>query len=307
MFKKALAFFIIVLIIGTDLKAQQEQTFSQYMFVPTLYNSGHTGVNNAICVTGIMKQQWVGLEGAPTVYSFSVESPVKILRGGLGLVITTDQIAGYNNTAVKLKYAYHRKIGSDVLGIGIGLGLVNQRLDFSYFNVTGDDPLLTSTEEESGMIFDIDAGLYYQRGNKWYAGVSSTQINQGKMDLSDGQTQLKRAYYATGGYYFRFLRMPKIVISPSFFMGYTANAPIQINVGAIGEYNNMFWGGVLYKHQEGIAVMAGIEYKNIKVGYAYDINTNQLKNGGSHEIRLGYCFKLEIEKPKRSYKNTRYL
>lgn len=306
MLKKALAFFIIILA-GTELLAQQEQTYSQYMFVPTIYNSGHTGSRNAICATGIMKQQWVGLEGAPTVYSILVESPVKILRGGVGVNITTDQIGGYNNTSVKLKYAYHRKRGKNLLGIGIGLGLVNQRLDFSYFNVSGDDPLLTSTEEESGMIFDIDAGIYYQKGDKWYAGVSSTQINQGTMDISGGKTQLKRGYYATAGYNIRFLRMPKLVVSPSFFAGYTANAPVIINVGAIGEYNNMFWGGVLYKHQEGIAVMAGVEYKNIKVGYAYDINTNQLKNGGSHEIRLGYCFKLEIEKPKRSYKNTRYL
>lgn len=306
MLKKALAFFIILLV-GTELLAQQEQTYSQYMFVPSIYNPGHTGSQNAICATGIMKQQWIGLEGAPTVYSIMVESPVRFLRGGLGLNINTDQIGGFNNTSVKLKYAYHRKSGKNLLGIGIGIGLVNQKLDFSYFNVSVDDPLLTSTEEESGMIFDIDAGLYYQRGSKWYAGVSSSQIIQGSMEISGGKTQLKRGYYATAGYNFRFLRMPKIVVSPSLFVGYTAKAPLIINVGATGEYNNMFWGGVLYKHQEGIAVMAGVKYKNIKVGYAYDINTNQLKNGGSHEIRLGYCFKLEIEKPKRSYKNTRYL
>lgn len=306
MLKKAFAFFIIILV-GVELLAQQEQTYSQYMFVPTMYNSGHTGSKNAICATGIMKQQWVGQEGAPTVYSILVESPVKILRGGLGVNITTDQIGGYNNTSVKLKYAYHRKRGKNLLGIGIGLGLVNQRLDFSYFNVSSDDPLLVSTEEESGMIFDLDAGVYYQKGDTWYAGISSTQINQGTMEISGGKTQLKRGYYATAGYNIRFLRMPKLVVSPSFFAGYTANAPLIINVGAIGEYNNLFWAGVLYKHQEGVAVMAGVEYKNIKVGYAYDINTNQLKNGGSHEIRLGYCFKLEIEKPKRSYKNTRYL
>jgi len=306
MLKKAFAFLLIILL-GTDLIAQQEQTYSQYMFVPSIYNPGHTGSQNAICATGIMKQQWVGLEGAPTVYSIMLESPVRILRGGIGVNINTDQIGGYNNTSVKLKYSYHKKSGNNLLGIGIGLGFMNQRIDFSYFNVSEDDPLLTSTEEESGMIFDMDFGVYYQRGDRWYAGVSSSQILQGSMEISGGKTQLRRAYYATAGYNIRFLRMPKLMVSPSFFVGYTANAPVLINVGAIGEYNNMFWGGVLYKHQEGIAVMAGVEYKNIKVGYAYDINTNQLKNGGSHEIRLGYCFKLEIEKPKRSYKNTRYL
>lgn len=308
MLKKALAFFIIIILIVNDSVAQQEQTYSQYMFVPSVYNPGFTGSRNAICATGIMKQQWVGFgEGAPTVYSVSIESPVKFLRGGLGGVITSDKIGGFTSTTVKLNYAYHRKIGDALLGIGIGLGLVNKKIDFSYFNVQGDDPVLTSSEEESAMIFDIDAGLYFQKADQWYVGLSSTQINQGGMELSSGRSQLQRNYYLTGGYNIRFLRMPKIQILPSAFLAYTQNAPLLINVGLIGEYNKMFWGGVVYKHQEGIAVMAGVSYKNIKVGYAYDINTTPLKNGGSHEIRLGYCFKLEIEKPNRSYKNTRFL
>lgn len=307
MFKKALAFFIIILLIVNDSVAQQEQTFTQYMFVPSVYNPGFTGSRNAICVTGIMKQQWVGLEGAPTVYAVSLESPVKMLKGGLGGVISSDQIGGFNTTKVKLNYAYHRKVGNALLGIGLGIGLANKKVDFTYFNVQGDDPLLTSTEEESGMIFDIDAGLYYQKADKWYMGLSSTQINQGTMEVSGGETQLKRRYYFTGGYNFRFVRMPKIEVRPSAFLAYTQNSPLLINVGVIGEYNKSFWGGVVYKHQEGVALMAGVNYKNIKVGYSYDINMNALKNGGSHEIRLGYCFKLEIEKPNRSYKNTRFL
>ncbi|NPD44441.1 MULTISPECIES: type IX secretion system membrane protein PorP/SprF [unclassified Lentimicrobium] len=307
MFKKALAFFIIILVIVNDSVAQQEQTFTQYMFVPSVYNPGFTGSRNAICATGIMKQQWVGLEGAPTVYAVSLESPVKMLKGGLGGVISSDQIGGFSTTKVKLNYAYHRKVGNALLGIGVGIGLANKKVDFSYFNVQGEDPLLTSTEEESGMIFDIDAGLYYQKSDKWYLGLSSTQINQGTMEVAGGKTQLKRRYYFTGGYNLKFVRMPKIEVRPSVFLAYTQNSPILLNVGVIGEYNKSFWGGVVYKHQEGVALMAGVNYKNIKVGYAYDINMNALKNGGSHEIRLGYCFKLEIEKPNRSYKNTRFL
>lgn len=308
MFKKALAFLIIVLVIINGSTAQQEQTFTQYMFVPTIYNSGHTGTNSAICVNGIMRQQWVGLDGAPTTYAVSVESPVKFLKGGLGGVISSDQIGGFNTITVKLKYAYHKKMGDGLLGVGLGLGLVNKKLDYSYFNVSGgDDPVLNSTQEESGMIFDIDAGIYYRQGKKWYAGVSSTQINQGGMEIAGTRTRLQRAYYASGGYHFYFIRMPKIVVSPSFFVGYTANAPVIINVAAVGEYNNLFWAGVVYKHQDAVSLMAGIEFKNIKAGYSYDINTTKLKSGGSHEIRLGYCFKLELEKPNRSYKNTRFL
>ena len=147
MLKKALAFFIIILVIVNDSVAQQEQRFTQYMFVPSVYNPGFTGSRNAICATGIMKQQWVGLEGAPTVYAVSLESPIKMLKGGLGGVISSDQIGGFSTTKVKLNYAYHRKVGNALLGIGVGIGLANKKVDFTYFNVQGEDPLLTSTEE----------------------------------------------------------------------------------------------------------------------------------------------------------------
>lgn len=308
MLKKAIAFFTIftLLMIG-DVVAQQKQVFTQYMFVPSVYNPGFTGSRNAICATGIMKQQWVGVDGAPNNYAFSIESPVKLLRGGIGATIITDEIGGFKTTTLKLNYAYHKKIGDAFLGIGVGLGLVNEKLDFSLFNVKGDDPLLSGSDEESGMIFDIDAGLFFQKAEKWYIGISSTQINEGSMEVAGGATSLARSYIATGAYHFKFERMPKLVVSPSAFIAYMANAPLFINVGVIGEYNKRFYGGVVYTHQNAIALLAGVNYKNIKVGYAYDINTNPLKNGGSHEIRLGYCFKLEIDKAKRSYKNTRYL
>jgi len=308
MLKKAFAFFIITTLFFVDSSvAQQDQTYSQYMFVSSIYNPGFTGSRNAICATGIMKQQWVGVEGAPNVYAVSIESPVKFLRGGIGASIITDKIGAFNTTSLKLNYAYHKKIGDALLGIGLGLGLVNKKVDYSLFNVQGDDPLLTGSEEESGMIFDIDAGLYFQKADKWYLGLSSTHLSQGSMEVAGGETSLVRQYFATGGYHLKFERMPKLIITPSAFLGYTPNAPMLINAGVIGEYNKMFWGGVVYMHQNAIGLMAGVNYKNIKVGYAYDVNINPLKTGGSHEIRLGYCFKFEIEKSKRSYKNTRYL
>ncbi len=308
-FKKAIAFFITILLLLfiKDSIAQQEQTFTQYMFASSVYNPGYTGSRNAICAGAIMKQQWVGLDGAPTVYAVSIESPVKILRGGIGASIITDKIGAFNTTSLKLNYAYHKKIGDALLGIGLGLGLVNHKVDYSLFNVSGDDPLLSGSEEESGMIFDMDAGLYFKKAEKWYVGFSSKRINQGKMEVAGGEVSLSRGYYATGGYNFKLKRMPKILFKPSVFLAYAQNAPLLINAGMIGEYNKTFWAGVVYMHQNGIGVMAGANYKNIRIGYAYDVNINPTKNGGSHEIRLSYCFKLELDKTKKSYKNTRYL
>jgi hypothetical protein len=82
-------------------------------------------------------------------------------------------------------------------------------------------------------------------------------------------------------------------------------------VAAILKYENRFWGGVSYRVQDAVTVLAGLNWNNFKFGYSYDITTSKLggagKSNGSHELFLRYCFKIEIPHPVKSYKNTRYL
>ncbi len=288
-------------------KGQQDQSLSHYMFTQSAYNPGATAFQDAISIQGIMRQQWMGVEGAPVTSFLLGEMPLKFLHGGIGLVLNTDKIAAYNTTALALNYAYHRQMGGLKVGVGLGLGFFNQKIDLSYFNSTNGDPLLGSGAEESGMIFSIDGGLFVAKDKLWYAGLSSRHINQGSMSIEGGKVTQSRKYYVVGGYYFKWQRFKKLLFNPSVFLSYTKNIPLEINFGMIAEYNKMFWAGVVYKHNNAIAVMAGAQYKDIKVSYAYDIGTHAYKFGSTHEIRVGYSFKLQIEKQKKNYKNTRYL
>ncbi len=288
-------------------KGQQDQSLSHYMFMQSAYNPGSVGFLDAIRVQGVMRQQWQGVEGAPVSSFLLGELPLKFLHGGVGLVIATDKIASYNTTALALNYAYHKKIRGLKLGLGLGLGFFNQKIDFSYFNSSSGDPLLSGGAEESGMLLSIDGGLFLEKDKLWYAGFSSRHINQGSMSIQGGKVTQARKYYAVGGYYFKWKRFKKLLFNPSVFVAYTQHIPLEINLGMIAQYNKMFWVGVVYKYNNAIAMMAGAQYKDIKVSYAYDIGTHAYKFGNTHEIRVGYSFKLEIEKPKKSYKNTRYL
>lgn len=287
--------------------AQQDQSLSHYMFTQSAYNAGATAFQDAVSIQGVMRQQWVGVEGAPVTSVLVGELPLKFLHGGLGLNINTDKLASYNNTSVTLNYAYHRNIAGLKCGLGLGLGFLNQKIDFSYFNSTEGDPLLSAGQEETGMLFSIDGGLFVEKTKHWYAGLSSKHINQGSMTIESGKVTQVRKFYAVGGYYFKWKRYKKIVFNPSVFLAYTKHIPVEINFGMIAEYNKMFWAGVVYKHNSAFSFIAGVQYKNIKASYAYDANMRAYGFGSTHEIRLGYSFKLEFEKPKKSYKNTRYL
>jgi len=303
---KIIAFFIGVIFLAGEAKAQQEQTFTHFMFQQAVYNPAFVGSKPDIQLNGLMRQQWVGMSGAPETFFVNIHAPLSFLKGGVGATIINDQIGPFSSTGLKLAYAYRTNFWQGKLSIGLSIGLINKAINYSYFNVQ-DDPLLIGADDESGMIFNMDFGLYYEEKGRYYIGLSTTQLNQGTMVLEGGKISLTRNIYLHGGYFFALRQLPRITFHSSAMAVYTAGVPIQINLGVIGEYNKKFWGGVTYRSQSAIGLLAGLFYRQFSVGYGYEINLTPLKNGGSHELMIGYRFLIEIEKGNKSYKNTRYL
>jgi type IX secretion system PorP/SprF family membrane protein len=303
---KVIAFFIVVIFFVEDAEAQQEQSFTHFMFQQAVYNPAFVGSKPNIEFNGLMRQQWIGMSGAPETFFINIHAPIGFLSGGIGATIINDQIGPFNATGLKLAYAYQTRFWQGELSFGISAGMINKVIDYSYFNVQ-NDPILIGANDESGMIFNVDLGLFFQEKDRYYIGLSTTQLNQGKMTLEGGSTSLKRNVYLHGGYFITLRQLPRIVFHPSAMAVYTVGAPVQINLGVVAEYNKKFWGGVTYRHQSAIGLLVGLNYKQFNVGYAYEINTTLLKNGGSHELMLGYRFLIEIVKGSKSYKNTRFL
>jgi len=109
-----------------------------------------------------------------------------------------------------------------------------------------------------------------------------------------------------GGYELEFPNTPGIDILPSILIK-TDGGSAQYDLTTLIRFKDQFWGGLSYRYQDAIAVILGFEYKNFNIGYSYDINTSAIGSYGSHEIRIGYCFKIEVEKVKKVYRNTRFL
>lgn len=314
--KKGVAIFIFFIWMGAEASAQQQPQFTQNMFNKSYANPGHYGISNAICATGLIRQQWVGFkdaegnEVAPQTYLVSVESPVKILRGGVGLSIVQDQYGFFKDVTIRLGYAYHRPVGEGKLGIGINVDLLNKSLDFTKFiKIDEGDPVLSGQSSKGVIMTDVGLGAFLQMPRS-YIGISALQLLENNKDLggSDGAGKftLKRHFYATAGYDFAFPSNPAYIITPSAFIK-TDGVSSQYDFNGLVKYNNKVWGGVTYRLNDAIGIMLGMTIKDVNLGYAYDVPTSRLGSTGSHEIMVKYCFKLEREKPRSSYRNTRFL
>lgn len=336
MIKRILTLLFIALVVQTY--AQQEEQFSHYMFTPTAYNPGFLGLGDEICVNGVHRQQWMGLEATnaegetysinPVTSFFSVDAAIHPLYGGIGINFKQDKLGAFTNTTVEFGYAYHRNIGPGKIGIGVMGGLLDQTIDFGIFEpLDNNDPLLMSKKEEQAMAFDLKFGAYYRVPGLWYAGISSSKLIQSQLDLPQdlADPDLKRHYYITGGYMFR-LPHPDFKLQPSAMIK-TDIAATQYDLTTLVWYMDRFYGGLTYRPNDAVSVLVGLkgwasaagisggegtfQGTGSILGVSYDVTTSALgaegRSAGTFEVFLRYCFDIKIPKVLHGHETVRFL
>ncbi len=311
-----LVFFAAISI--SEVCAQQDVQFTQFTHNRLLYNPGYAGSRGSICLDLLHRSQWVGFEDAPTTQNFNADIPLSFLHGGVGLVITNDQIGFFQDISAGLAYAYQMQLGAGKLGLGLMVDFKNKALSSGEWIAPdgtngGTDPSIIAPGT-SALSPDLNFGAYYEEERFW-AGISSSRLIEGNFNLanqSGGETQFrsKRHYFIMGGYNWA-IPNTNWALLPALMVKTDLAGPTTVDVNVNTMYNNRFWGGVTYRTQDALALMAGAYIlPSLKIGYSYDITLSDLANNssGSHEIMLGYCFNIEVpERERGSYRNPRFL
>jgi type IX secretion system PorP/SprF family membrane protein len=307
-----LPFAVLVLVPG--LYAQQPTVLSQYMFNNMQYNPAYAGNSGGIAATGLLREQYMGYSdnagnklGLQTIL-FTVDAPIRKIHGGIGGSVTSDQVGFFNNIGVNVGYAFRADLGEGTFAAGAQLQLDNIKLDYSKWKdhiIEEGDPLILEGDQ-SDLIVDAGLGLYYEVPEKYYVGLSANHIAESKGKITSYPN--RRTYTLTGGYNFVMPNRPLWEIKPTAIIQYDGGA-FQWNLSALLTYKKKFWGGLGYRYQDAAIILAGANIKNLRIGLAYDISTSALTsyNSGSLEVMISYCFKMELEKYRKRYKNTRFL
>lgn len=301
-----------------SLFSQQAPIFTQYREAQMYTNPAFAGMREGICLNGLLRQQWAGFKdyengenAAPESYLITIDSPIKILHGGLGGAIIQDKATyNWNDISLLLSYSFHAELSIGTIGIGVGGVLNNRSIDGTKYRAVDEEDLLLLKTNQGDMRFDASLGAFFQSVDNYYVGISFTNLLKSrfvKLDPNgDGVITTDRTLYVTAGYSYILPYDPRFEIMPSFLLQ-SDFISTQYNISATVNYNSRFWGGLNYRLQESVGVMVGLSYKDFRIGYAYDLNTKRLGVPGSHEISLNYCFKIKTDRSKTSYKNTRYL
>ncbi len=305
--------------------AQQKPHYTQYILNQYIVNPALTGIENYVDVKLSHRHQWVGLADAPVTTYFTIHGPIgksdlkttatsfeipgENPRGrgywqeyvasaphhGWGLQVINDRTGPLNQFSAFGTYAYHVGLTPTMnLSAGIGLGINSISLNTSKleFNVPVD-PAVYGSGEINKLNFDMNAGLYLYSGD-YFIGVSAQQIVPSKIVFAENsikQQDSKKVphLFLHAGY--RFLVGENFNLLPSLMVKYISPLKPQPEANVKLQYQDKFWVGASYRHEEGFAGMAGINIGNtMNIGYAYDYTISDLNTftKGTHEIMVGF-------------------
>lgn len=301
--KNILFTFICTLFALTSF-AQQEQQYTQFMYNKLAYNPGYAGSHETACITGIIRNQWQGLEGAPNTQILSFNMPILNQRVGIGANLTRHTIGISQKLTLDAVYSYRIRLATGTLGLGV-------QASVRYFNNNFADSRLVSTvpialdnsiptTARSKYVPNFGAGAYFSN-ERFYVGASIPRLVGNNIDFNETGTILsseKLHGYLMTGYLFDI--NDNVSFKPQALLKFAANSPFDADVNASFIFNKKYIAGLTYRlggsstsaAGESLDLMVGAQISNhIFFGLSYDVTLSEIKDysNGSIEGVVRYC------------------
>jgi type IX secretion system PorP/SprF family membrane protein len=321
---KCLFFILLVFSISSELLAQQDVQFNQFMFNNKTYNPAFAGLGQSKTLFILYSEQWIGIKGTPKTQVFSYSSPPK--------AITASELSASGNSEAKSDITTHTK-SKDLVGFGFGIGVINDQigptsqttfdLDLSYsisiskasnvaFGIKGSahilDINLNSLNPDNSMGMDpllvnninnqispnIGAGILYYT-NTFFIGLSVPSILETShfQKSSISVSQEKKFFYITTGFIKNI--STKIKLRPSLMIKTLEGSSIKTDIGATFLLAEKMSLGASYRLNAALSGLIGYQFSNpffvgISYGKASTNSGNDIFGVRKLEVVLKYTF-----------------
>ena len=288
-------------------------TDNYYLVHPSM-----AGASNFNKVRLTARQQWFGIEDAPSLQTLSVNGRIND-KVGLGGIFYNDSNGRFSQQAAYATFAYHLMFSrstADInqLSFGISAGVLQDRLDQTGLNTVGSPDPAIDGSQQSETLFNMDIGASYFFLNFFtHITVKNVLPQQRRVFSEVFETENQRQYLASVGYTISSLQS-RWIFEPSLFFQYREainQSNIDINAKAYYQLEEgQFWGGISYRRAldsinfvgsnselntqslQYISPFLGFNYKRFMVAYTYSHQafSEVISSSGFHQITLGYDF-----------------
>jgi type IX secretion system PorP/SprF family membrane protein len=291
---KVVMIITLFLVASKIVSGQQDPMYTQYMFNTQTINPAYAGSWQTVGFQVLSRMQWIGITDAPSTQTFSFQMPLTNKNIGIGLNLVNDKIGLEKRLSLFADYSYKIKINNSAsLRMGIKGGFSNYRHNLKDHALYPDgivDPSFLG-DVEHRFLPNIGAGLLLEHP-AYYAGISVPKIVNSQYETNSNDLsvtgELRHFFFIAG--YIRELS-PDIKFKPTMLVKATIGAPVEVDLTANVLLKEQFWLGAMYRTGDSFGFIAQwIIDKNLRLGYAIDLSTTNLKNHhyNTHEVMISY-------------------
>jgi type IX secretion system PorP/SprF family membrane protein len=319
---RSIIFTVVLSFIFGAAFAQQVPMYSQYIMNGFLINPSLAGRDGYTTVNLTVREQWLGLTGAPATYAASFQTrllkdsyiskstsvrkkmikPTKGGNVGLGGYVFNDRNGIMSRTGILGSYAYHiqmRNIGGmpSYLSFGLAGTIYQYAIDLNGNLLLNDiDDEFLNNYDRVVIIPDFNFGASYTT-SKYYVGFAMSSLLRGSLlfgNKGDNKRSELGHYFLTGGLKLSLPGNPNWEFEPStlikssdmLFKSYQMDLTTRVY------YKNDYWAGLSWRTNDAIILMLGLKYDRFYFAYAFDFTLTDIRKQsfGSHELTIAVKF-----------------
>jgi type IX secretion system PorP/SprF family membrane protein len=307
--------FYILLNIPLAAFAQLQPLFTIYREQTATLNPAMPSTNylisefgTTVSVTG--RYQWIGIEGAPVTQALNWETMFDNRNLLIGAHIVNDKTGAIGNTSLFARFAYKLVLNDvDKRFISIGFNVGGTNVYENLADVAAKENIITPTiPNKSTLIPDVSLGVFYNEGNRFYAGVSVPQLLGSSFDI-DGPNnktfsfqRTQHIYGIVGGYIDApFFGNDAAFIEPTAWVRYIPSSKtLSYDLNVRTKISQTFWFGAGYNNTAStlnvelgsvLSDAIGLSDGQLKIGMGYAIPLGSLINlGQTAEVHISYSW-----------------
>jgi len=315
---KLIAFALLFSMGIATVTAQQQPLHTMFMYNKLLINPAYAGYHDHVCASAIVRQQWIGFDGAPETQSLSIHGPLASQRLGIGMNLQRRSLGVSSSTTLDAIYDYRFPLGKGTLSLGVQASGRFLEVDYS-------DPAVKTVQDihidpgveaiaDNKFLANVGAGLYYYT-SQFYLGLSAPRLMSSDIDFEVNNlfTAKEQAHY----YLMSGVALPltyKLSFVPQVLFRYTNATPLSVDLNLGLRWREDYAVGVTIRKGdtdndllESIDILASAKIaRGLRIAAAYDFTMSELAHysDGSIEFMIMYCFG-EAAKPS-TFINPRY-
>jgi type IX secretion system PorP/SprF family membrane protein len=283
------------LLAGTEALPQADISMATHWYNRANYNPASIAKTEYLYLFSNVRQQWIGIDGAPQVFNVQASEYIHSIHSAFGLSLVSDRIGVTSALNPLLTYAYRISNDRDwSFSMGLSAGVFIRSVDGSLFEAVNSlDPSIRYNMENITKP-DANVGFEFQDTHFIFS-ISTTHLfsvyRSDSMFLNTNHRYGSIIYKNTNPELFNYhLGLQAINRHNQTIIEGNVSIRFKHPTGLIAGPKEIFDLGLTYRSTDQLTFLFGLNISsNLRVGYAYDKSFSPVVyQNRTHEIMLEY-------------------